>query len=88
MTIHDQPESAKPKPANRFLKPIVFGAAALAFFFIYSQYGDALTLNSLAKHEQTLRVYEHDHPWTVVGGAFLLYVVVSGLSIPGAVLKR
>ena len=68
---------------KKLIKPFVLLIVVGAFLFIYRQYGDALNLKSLAAHEQSLQSYEEQHPWTVIGGALALYVVVSGLSIPG-----
>lgn len=53
------------------------------FFFVYTRYGDSLTISQLARHEQALRSYERDHTFAVIGGAFLVYAIISGLSIPG-----
>ena len=59
---------------------IVVGVVALA----YTQFGDALTLKSLAQQESQLREFQQLHPVMVYGIAFLIYVVVTGLSLPGA----
>jgi uncharacterized membrane protein YdjX (TVP38/TMEM64 family) len=45
---------------------------------------DRLTLNVLATQEARLRELGHEHPVLSYGVAFLLYVVVTGLSLPGA----
>ena len=50
----------------------------------YTQFGDVLTLENLAKQEAQLRAFQQQHPVLVYGAAFLLYVVVTGLSLPGA----
>ncbi|MFC1758980.1 TVP38/TMEM64 family protein [Planctomycetota bacterium] len=55
-----------------------------AVFFAYQKFGDALTLKSLASKEVELRQYQVDNPVLVYGVAFLIYVVVTGLSLPGA----
>ncbi|MBI1310056.1 TVP38/TMEM64 family protein [bacterium] len=52
----------------------------------WSQYRDTLTLESLAAQEAELRAYQQDHPALVSGVAFLLYVLVTGLSLPGATI--
>jgi len=64
-------------------KAIVLAIVVAAFFFITNRYGDQLTIQSLANRESDLRTYEAQYPWVVIGGAFVLYVAVSGLSIPG-----
>lgn len=64
-------------------KVIVLALVGATFYFITNRYGDQLTIQSLANRESDLQGYESQHPWAVIGGAFLLYVAVSGLSIPG-----
>ncbi|MCA9215386.1 MAG: TVP38/TMEM64 family protein [Planctomycetales bacterium] len=75
---------ARSRNSLALLKPIIFVGTVVALFFIYREFGDQLTLTRLAGHEQALRSYEAANLWIVLGGAFLLYVVVSGTSIPGA----
>ncbi|NND99369.1 MAG: TVP38/TMEM64 family protein [Pirellulaceae bacterium] len=58
-------------------------AAAIIALFIY-EFGDLLSLESLATKESQLRDFQNQHPWLVYGVAFLVYVVVTGLSLPGA----
>ena len=53
--------------------------AALLYFF-----GDTLDLKSLAERESQLRAYQTDHPYLVYGIAFVVYVIVTGFSLPGA----
>ena len=43
-----------------------------------------LTLASLADKESQLRLFQQDHPFLVYGIAFLIYVAVTGFSLPGA----
>jgi len=50
----------------------------------YTQLGDVLTLENIARQEAQLRAFQQQHPVLVYGAAFLLYVVVTGLSLPGA----
>lgn len=52
----------------------------------WTQYRDALTLDNLAAQEAVLRGYQQSHPVLVYGAAFVLYVVVTGLSLPGATI--
>lgn len=87
-TIKPEPQSAS-QPSSQSksglwkkltVLAIVVGVVALA----YTQFGDALTLDSLAKQESQLREFQQLHPVMVFGIAFLIYVVVTGLSLPGA----
>ncbi len=50
----------------------------------YSQYGDQLTLQNLARYESSFRQFQHEHPWLIYAIAFGAYVAVAGLSLPGA----
>lgn len=76
-------ESASQSYARRFAKPVILLAVIATFYFVSQRYGELLTIESLAAREAALAEYQSDHPWIVFGGAFLLYVAVSGLSIPG-----
>ncbi len=69
--------------AFHFRKAIVLAAAILAFAGVYFAFGDQLTIQRLAAHQQTLQQFESDYGVAIYGGALLLYVFVSGLSIPG-----
>jgi uncharacterized membrane protein YdjX (TVP38/TMEM64 family) len=59
----------------------VVGAAATIG---YMQFRDTLTLQNLAAKEAELRSFQQDHSILVSGAAFLVYVAVTGLSLPGA----
>ncbi|MFV1995807.1 MAG: TVP38/TMEM64 family protein [Verrucomicrobiales bacterium] len=79
-------EAAAKSPANRSaaLKIVLLLAFAGLALFGYLRFGDSLTLESLAGKEASLRDYQASAPLLVVGVAFLVYVAVTGLSIPGA----
>lgn len=61
------------------LLTVVAAAATL-----YWKFGDALSLDYLASREGQLREYRVDHPVFVYAAALLIYVVVTGFSMPGA----
>ena len=61
-----------------------FLAVVAAAGFGYWQFGDSLNLGSLAAHEKQLREYRTASPFIVFAVAFAIYVVVTGLSLPGA----
>jgi uncharacterized membrane protein YdjX (TVP38/TMEM64 family) len=50
----------------------------------YMQLGDTLSLRNLARQEAELRAFQQQHPVLVYGAALLIYVAVTGLSLPGA----
>ena len=54
-------------------------AAVLAW-----QFGDYLQLDYLATQENQLREFQQQYPLLVFGAAFMVYVTVTGLSVPGA----
>jgi len=65
-------------------KLLVLAVVVLMIGLAYTFLGDTLTLQSLAEKESQLRGYQREHPWLVVGAAFIVYVAVTGLSLPGA----
>ncbi|MBI3836632.1 MAG: TVP38/TMEM64 family protein [Planctomycetia bacterium] len=65
-------------------KLALVAVVGFAVLLAYTRFGDALTLANLAQQESQLRAFQRQHPVLVYGAAFLLYVVVTGLSLPGA----
>ena len=59
---------------------IVFGV----MLALYLQFGRALSLQTFAQQEAWLRNFQREHPLLVYGIAFLVYVLVTGSSFPGA----
>jgi len=45
---------------------------------------DTISLDYLAARESQLRRFQENHPLAIYGVAFLIYVAVTGLSLPGA----
>jgi uncharacterized membrane protein YdjX (TVP38/TMEM64 family) len=66
------------------LRLLVLVAVGLTAFFLYRNYGHLLALDDLAARETELRQFRLDHPVLVYGIAFLLYVAVTGFSLPFA----
>ena len=52
----------------------------------YALFGDLLSLENLAKQETQLRTLQAESPLLVFGAAFLIYVAVTGFSLPGAAI--
>jgi len=65
-------------------KLLVLAAVAVIAVVAYTQFGDVLSLQNLARHEARLRSFQKSQPITVYGAAFLIYVFIAGLSLPGA----
>jgi uncharacterized membrane protein YdjX (TVP38/TMEM64 family) len=81
------PESNQPAPPGRrrlVVKLILLAVFAVAFGWLFLEYRDSLTLENIARHESQLRRFRVEHPVGVYVVAFLIYVLVTGLSIPGA----
>jgi uncharacterized membrane protein YdjX (TVP38/TMEM64 family) len=78
----DQPNMAAESGVWKKLALLVLVACAVAIG--YWQLGDSLSLQNLAHQESQLRGFQQQHPVLVYGGAFLIYVIVTGLSLPGA----
>lgn len=66
------------------IRLLVLAAVAGAAAFLYWQYGHLLSLDRLAEREQRLRQLRLEHPLLTYVGALLIYVAVTGLSLPGA----
>jgi uncharacterized membrane protein YdjX (TVP38/TMEM64 family) len=65
-------------------KLIVVAAVGVAAGIGYYQFRDVLTLQHLAAREADLRILQQKSPVLVYGLAFVIYVAVTGLSLPGA----
>ena len=65
-------------------KLLILAMLALVLAIVYWNFREHLTLEGLAERESWLREFQSDHPVLVYVLAFLLYVAVTGLSLPGA----
>lgn len=73
-----------PNRGGAWVKFVILAAVLAAVPIGYAQFADALSLDHLAVRETVLRQYQEEHPVLVYGIAFLVYVAVTGLSLPGA----
>lgn len=78
-------QSNSSPPQSIWGKLAIVAAVALAAAFLYRQFGSYLSLESMAQQEAVLRNYQAQHPVLIFTIAFLIYVLVTGLSLPGAV---
>ncbi|MGQ4877581.1 FAD-dependent oxidoreductase [Billgrantia sp. LNSP4103-1] len=69
---------------RRLLLVLVLVATVAAYFL--SGVDEALTLANLQAEQARFQAWLADEPLTVVGGFFLLYVIMAALSLPGATL--
>lgn len=65
----------------RFLLLALFLTAIVAFYFLGPK---SLSLEQLAHQEAALRQTYADHPALFLAAALLLYIAITGLSLPGA----
>ncbi|MCH8923280.1 MAG: TVP38/TMEM64 family protein [Planctomycetes bacterium] len=77
-------ESNGAKAGRNRRKLIALVLALLIGGGLYYYFRDVLTLDNLVERETQLDQLKRDRPILVYGGAVLLYVVVTGLSLPGA----
>ena len=83
MTPQELPDESA-AVGNRSFRILLIGLVAAIVAVGYFYYGDVLSFENLARHETTLRDFQKDNPILVYGLAFLIYVGVTGLSLPGA----
>ncbi|TWT41534.1 TVP38/TMEM64 family protein [Botrimarina hoheduenensis] len=85
-------EAGSPSTASRsassqgLAKAALLGLLVMIVAGAYWKFGNAETLAWLAEQESTLRSLQANRPGLVFGLAFLVYVTVTGLSLPGAAL--
>lgn len=77
-------ESKSNNRKKNYVKFAVLGIVMAAIAVIYVNFGDALRLENLVKQESHLREVQQQQPLLVYGAAFLIYVAVTGMSLPGA----
>ena len=75
-------------PSKRFDKTrlVVFLVVLTITIIGVLQLRTGLSLDELARHETQLREFQDRHPVLVYGAAALVYVAVTGLSLPGATI--
>lgn len=79
------PKPSKPAPAASLWKRLLILAVLIAIAVgLFVAFGEELSLAKLAARESVLREYQESYPLLVFGGAFLIYVLVTGMSLPGA----
>lgn len=70
------------RPAIRLILVVVLASVAVALW--RSGLLSELSLEALKSRQDTLLAWTTAHPWFAAGGFFVLYVVVTSLSLPGA----
>lgn len=78
------PANSTAKPPRKYGRLVILGAIVIAALVLWRAFPGVLTLDYLASQEQQLREQYAAQPLLFLVVAFLLYVVVTGLSLPGA----
>lgn len=86
MRFSNQNAAAPKSPATPTAKILLLAAALILISIAYILFGDFLSLETLAKKEQTMRDWRERHVAEAVVLSFLVYVSIAGLSLPGATL--
>jgi uncharacterized membrane protein YdjX (TVP38/TMEM64 family) len=69
---------------SRLTKLATFALLASLGALLFWRFGDTITLDRLASRETELRAFKQARPVLTYGAGLLLYIVVTGLSLPGA----
>lgn len=83
MANHGAPPQEQ-RRARAITKLVVLVLAVSAFGALFFCYRHELSLAALAEREGQLRELQHTHPAATYAAAFVIYVIVTGLSLPGA----
>ncbi len=81
---NDGSGDAEPKRRIAWSKIAVLLIVGLIIAVGYLKFGDTFSAAALAEREAELRRYRAEHPLLVYGIAFIVYVAVTGFSLPGA----
>ncbi|RLS80423.1 MAG: TVP38/TMEM64 family protein [Planctomycetota bacterium] len=81
-----EPEEGSPKARQTWGKPVALVVVAVIATIAYWQLGDRLSLDYLAQRESQLRSLQQSAPGLAAVVAIGIYVVVTGLSFPGAAM--
>ena len=83
MAINQQERKSSTSAGQKWIKISVFLGVIVAFALVYWFFGDQLNLKVLAEKEAQIRAFQQSNPILTYCLAFVIYVAVSGLSIPG-----
>ena len=77
-------DGVEPRLTRNHRKLLLLAVLAAVAGILAWQFGSFLKLEYLATQETKLRALQQDSPLLVFGAAFLIYVLVTGMSLPGA----
>lgn len=75
---------ADPPARSARWKPVAFALLVVVIAGLGFAFRNELSLAALAERESQLRAFQSDHPIAVYVAAFTFYVMITGLSLPGA----
>lgn len=84
--IDETTPAAATEEGSNLTKYAVLAALAAVIGGAYWRFGNAATFQWIAQQETALRGFQDSSPVLAYGAAFLAYVTVTGLSLPGAAL--
>lgn len=73
--------SSRSFPRAKLVVLVVFVAVAVSLYILFA---DAFDLANLVEREAQLRAWQDENPLAVIGAVFLIYVLATGVSLPGA----
>ena len=65
---------------------LILAVLMLVIGFFYFDLNELLTLEGLKGSMDQFDQYKAQAPWLVIGGFFLVYILVTALSLPGAAI--
>ena len=65
---------------------LIIGLAVLVVAFFAFDLGRYLSLDTLKQRQGEFATLYAEHPWSVIGAYFVIYVAVTALSLPGAAI--
>ncbi len=80
--LTDQAEATP--TSSGWWKLLILFLVAIVAATVYWQFGSYLSLERLAQQETALRNFQAQHTLLVFAIAFLIYVIITGMSLPGA----
>lgn len=82
--MHEPPPKIESRKLPSWIRWGVLGLVLSVAVVLYMQFSDALSLENLAQKEAQLRDFQSRSPWLVYAASLLIYITITGLSLPGA----
>lgn len=82
--MHEPPPKTETPKLPGWIRWGVLGLVVSVAVVLYMQFSAALSLENLAQQEAQLRDFQSRSPWLVYAVSLLIYITITGLSLPGA----